>query len=238
MRENYKVLIVEDDFRVADINRQFVEKMQGFTAFGIAKTGEETMEQLNNSQTLPDLILLDVYIPDVEGLELLWTIRNHYHEVDVIMMTAAKEVSIIEESMRGGAFDYIVKPVEFERFAWTLERYDRQRQLLNDKEEMDQADIDRLIGSADGKQATKPSNYELPKGIDEITLNNIEDILKKTKDQGITAATLGEKIGASRSTARRYLEYLVSINAVKTELKYGDVGRPERRYIFGKTHLG
>ncbi|MBB6448220.1 CitB family two-component system response regulator CitT [Geomicrobium halophilum] len=232
MNESYKVLIVEDDFRVAEINRQFIEKMDGFTVTGMAKTGEETIEQLNNSQTLPDLILLDVYIPDVEGLELLWTIRNHYHEVDVIMMTAAKEVSTIEESLRGGAFDYIVKPIEFERFAWTLGRYDRQRRMLTEKEEMDQAEIDHLIGSAAAKQTSVPSDHELPKGIDEITLTTIKDILKKTKDEGITAANLGEKIGASRSTARRYLEYLVSINAVKTELKYGDVGRPERRYIF------
>ncbi|QQK76997.1 response regulator [Salicibibacter cibarius] len=228
----YKVLIVEDDFRVAEINRQFINKMEKFTVVGMAKTGEETIEQLNKSQTLPDLILLDVYIPDVEGLDLLWTIRNHYHEVDVIMMTAAKEVSIIEESIRGGAFDYIVKPIEFERFAWTLERYDRKRRLLTEKEEMDQAEIDRLIGSADAKQASGSANQELPKGIDEITLNTIEDILTKTKDQGITASSLGEKIGVSRSTARRYLEYLVSINVVKTELKYGDVGRPERRYVF------
>ncbi|QQK80853.1 response regulator [Salicibibacter cibi] len=232
MKNIYKVLIVEDDFRVAEINRQFVDKIDGFTVVGMAKTGEETMKQLNKSQTLPDLILLDVYIPDVEGLNLLWTIRNHYHEVDVIMMTAAKEVSIIEESIRGGAFDYIVKPVEFERFAWTLERYDQQRRLLTDKEEMDQAEIDRVIGSADAIQTSRPSNQELPKGIDEITLNNIEDILENTKDQGITAANLGKKIGASRSTARRYLEYLVSINVVKAELKYGDVGRPERRYVF------
>lgn len=232
MKDTYTVLIVEDDFRVAEINRKFIEKMEKFTVFGVAKTGEEMMEQLNNAQSSPDLILLDVYIPDVEGLELLWAIRNHYHEVDVIMMTAAKEVSTIEEALRGGAFDYIVKPIEFERFAWTFERYDRQRMMLTDKEEMDQAEIDRLMGASEAQQTPGSPKHELPKGIDEITLNTIKDILAKTKDQGITASTLGEKIGASRSTARRYLEYLVSTNAAKTELKYGDVGRPERRYIF------
>ncbi|AXF55709.1 response regulator [Salicibibacter kimchii] len=231
MSDTYNVLIVEDDFRVADINHQFINKMEGFKVVGVAKTGEETLNLLNKGKKLPDLILLDVYIPDVQGLELLWKIRNYYHEVDVILMTAAKEVPTIEEALRAGAFDYIVKPIEFERFEWTLKRYLERRRILAGNGEMEQADIDRLIGAADSGKA-ETDDDGLPKGIDKITLNNIKGILEMSKDQGITASKLGEKIGASRSTARRYLEYLVSVNEAKTELKYGDVGRPERRYVF------
>jgi CitB family two-component system response regulator CitT len=227
----YKVLIVEDDFRVAEITRQFVEKVEEFEVLHICKTAVETKEYLKQS-SLPDLILLDVYIPDVEGLDLFWFIRKNYSQIEIIMMTAAKEVSTIEETLRGGTFDYIVKPVEFSRFKQTLTRFLNQRTLLSSKEEMNQEEIDRLTGVKFNQEGAAASNSSvLPKGIDRLTLEKIKAIMSQYKEIGITAVELGEKIGASRSTARRYLEYLVSTKAVEAELKYGDVGRPERRYI-------
>ncbi|MCL7748875.1 response regulator [Halalkalibacter alkaliphilus] len=233
MRHDFQVLIVEDDFRVAEITRQFVEKVEGFKVIDIVKTGEEARQVLKRLTTLPDLILLDVYIPDVHGLELFWEIRKEYQSIDLIMMTAAKEVSTIEETLRGGIFDYIVKPVEFSRFKQTLDQYYEQRSVLASKESMEQEEIDQLTRFSVQKQ-TSP-NIEavdnLPKGIDRLTLDKIKSIMERNRENGLTAVQVGKEIGASRSTARRYLEYLVSIKELLAEQKYGDVGRPERRYL-------
>ncbi|ARK28682.1 response regulator [Halalkalibacter krulwichiae] len=230
MKSKYTVLIVEDDFRVAEVTRQFVEKVEGFQALDVCKTAAETKEYLKQND-LPDLILLDVFIPDVEGLALFWSVRKEYREVDIIMVTAAKEVSTIQETLRGGTFDYIVKPVEFSRFEQTLNRYKKHRMLLNTKVEMDQSEIDKLTGVNSIISSEAESGLEnLPKGIDRLTLKKVKHVISDHRDQGVTAIKLGQLIGASRSTARRYLEYLVSTKDVKAELEYGDIGRPERRY--------
>ncbi|MDV2686609.1 response regulator [Alkalihalophilus lindianensis] len=229
MQELYQVLIVEDDFRVAEITQRFVEKVEGFEVIRICKTGAET-ELLLSNHPLPDLVLLDVYIPDVEGLELFWSIRRNQPTVDLIMTTAAKEVPTFEEVLRGGIFDYIVKPVDFNRFKSTLERYKKQRTTLAVKDQLSQEEIDQLTGVSDSTLSLSNENNKLPKGIDSLTLEKVQTVLSMGKEGGLTASDLGEAVGTSRSTARRYLEYLVSINQAKAELKYGDVGRPERRY--------
>ncbi|WP_096439603.1 response regulator [Alteribacter populi] len=230
MSEDISVLIVEDDFRVAEITRQFVNKIEGFTVMDVAKSAAET-EQLLKNRSLPNLILLDVYIPDTVGLNLFWQIRKAHHNIDMIMVTAAKEAATIEETLRGGIFDYIVKPVDFDRLEQTFNRYKAQRSALVSKDEMEQDEIDSLLKG--GKERLKKDfdHSDLPKGIDPLTLHEVRSLLTQFKETGITAVELGERVGASRSTARRYLEYLVSIQEVEAKLKYGDVGRPERRYI-------
>ena len=219
----YKVLIIEDDFKVAQINQKFVEQIDGFKVIGIKHTGEEAKHFLK--QEIPDLILLDVYIPDVDGLELLWYIRSHYKQVDVMMLTAAKETLTIEGALRGGAIDYIVKPVEFARLERTLQQYLSKKELLKNKREMEQEEIDRLWGTPnhEGSQA-------LPKGIDPLTLEKVINVFN-THEHGVTAVELAAQIGTSRTTARRYLEYLIGYNLAVAELRYGKVGRPERRYF-------
>ncbi|WP_339228954.1 response regulator [Oceanobacillus sp. FSL K6-2867] len=235
MHEAYRVLIVEDDFRVANINRQFVEKVDGFIVSDTVRTGEGALASLSESKELPDIILLDIYIPDVEGLNLFWNIRSTYREIDIIIITAAKEVETVQEVVRGGVFDYIIKPVDVARFEQMLTKYKERRHLLSSVTEMEQGDIDAMIWS---KPAVIPKeqNAGLPKGIDAITLKEITSLLKAEHFGGITAVELSKQIGTSRSTARRYLEYLVSIDKVETRLKYGTVGRPERRYFPRETY--
>ncbi len=225
-KPSYKVLIVEDDFKVAEINAQYVRRIAGFKVLGITKTGKETLEFLSNQ--VPDLILLDTYIPDVENLELLWKIRQQYKNIDVIMVTAAKEVANIEEAIRGGVVDYIIKPFDFTRFKIALEDYTEKKAILKAKESMDQKDVDQLMSVSSDSSELNEKEQVLPKGISVLTLEKIENII--TCLEGVTAEELGNKIGVSRITARRYLEYLVFLNKVKAELKYGKVGRPERRY--------
>lgn len=236
MTENFHVLIIEDDFRIADIHRQYVEKMEGFVVQDTVKTAKEALTFLQQCERPPDLILLDIYIPDVAGLDLFWAIRSTYHDVDLIVVTAAKEVEIIEATLRGGVFDYIVKPVDASRFEQTLKRYKQQRDFLTTKEVMEQEEIDFITGVNDLAAPANKSTSNLPKGIDPITLEEITQLLKSSEIKGITAVDLSKQIGTSRSTARRYLEYLVSMQEIRTTLKYGNVGRPEREYVRRETY--
>ena len=232
MNDTIRVLIVEDDFRIAEINRQFVNRVDGFTVLDVVKTGKEALAYLRNHRSGgPQLILLDVYIPDTEGLSLFWQLRNEFNEIDVIMVTAAKEVTTITETLRGGIFDYIVKPADFIRFEQTLKRFSGQHALLSSREELEQDEIDRLTGMQALPKLETATEGKLPKGIDQITLDKIKAILQTAENSGVTAMNAGNKVGVSRSTARRYLEYLVSVKEAEAQLNYGDIGRPERKYI-------
>lgn len=233
MNENYHILIVEDDFRIANIHQQFIEKIEGFTVSAAVKTGEEALVFLRETEQLPDIVLLDVYIPDVEGLDLFWKIRNTYRELDIIIISAANEVHTIQGAVRGGIFDYIIKPVDIKRFEHTLNRYKEKRHFFASAAELGQEDIDTYILP---KSTIKPKEDDLPKGIDSLTLNEITTLLKSKLSGGITAIELSKQIGTSRSTARRYLEYLVTIKKIETKLKYGTVGRPERKYYLRETY--
>lgn len=234
MSRTYHVLIVEDDFRIADIHRQVIDEMDGFNVDRAVKTGEEALTYLNETGKSPDLILLDVYIPDVEGLDLFWKLRTRCRETDILLVTAANDAATIEEAMRGGAFDYIIKPADRKRLEETLTRFQARRSMFASAKELTQEEIDsELLSAPDRSQA---GNGSLPKGIDSLTLKEITERMKSELTEGVTAAELSEKIGTSRSTARRYLEYLVSIKKVETKLIYGTVGRPERKYVIRETY--
>ncbi|MBA4493665.1 response regulator [Paenactinomyces guangxiensis] len=223
-----EVLIVEDDLRVAEINRRFLEKADGFQLVGIAATGEEAKDWLEVLQ--PQLVLLDVYLPDMKGIELVWHIRQHYKHVDIIMVTAAGEIEIVQEALRGGVFDYLVKPILFDRFTRSLKNYRNHLQTLTNHRHLDQHQVDLLLRYTG--QAPVPSlSVVLPKGIDPMTLEKVVQIVRDHSGGGLTAEQVGARMGASRTTARRYLEYLVSINRLKADLSYGTVGRPERKYF-------
>lgn len=223
MRRPLNVLIVEDDFRVAGITEKYVNSLEGFQTASLAKTAAEAREAA--AQQNIHLVLLDMYIPDTRGMQLFHELQEQLPDAALLVMTAAREQEIVRRALLGGAVDYLLKPVEFDRLAAGLYRAARWLDLLYNGEEISQQQIDHLLqmpASGSGKE-------DLPKGIDPITLEQILDLLKREK--GVTAVEAGEAIGASRSTARRYLEYLVSAGKAEALLKYGDVGRPERRYI-------
>lgn len=232
MNRKIHVLIVEDDFRVAEINRRLVEQVNGYVVDGIAKTGDEAIAFLENSSPKPDLILLDIFLPDRNGLELFHEIRNGFPGVDLVMLTAATETATIKETVQEGIFDYVLKPVDFSRFEQSLNRYLEREELFAAKDEMDQQDIDRLIVLQHNKlNVGVQSEDDLPKGIDPLTLTGIIDFLASAPAAGVTAMEAAKAVGVSRSTARRYLEFLVSTGEAKARLNYGEIGRPERRYI-------
>jgi len=230
MAEPYKVLIVEDDFRIAGINRSFVEQASDFAVVGMARSRAEALAWLAANPAGVDLILLDVYLPDVEGLALLWEIRRDYRHIDIVMVTAAKEVDTVEEALRGGVFDFLIKPVENTRVQKMLNRFRARRQLAEGSREISQEQLDQALSSLYGGAEDASSRRRvLPKGIDGLTLDTVLDVLRRCQNP-VTASDLAAQIGSSRSTARRYLEHLVGERLVSAEQNYGEVGRPQRHY--------
>ncbi len=136
MLETIQVLIVEDDFRIAEINRQFIDRVKGFAVLEVVKTGEEALAYLRNTNNVAATHFIGCLYSGYEGLSLFWQLRQRVNEIDVIMMTAAKEVETIAETLRGGIFDYIVKPVDFNRFEQTLTSFQMQKQVLREREEL------------------------------------------------------------------------------------------------------
>jgi two-component system, CitB family, response regulator CitT len=218
-----KVAIAEDDFRVASIHEQFLEKMGGFKVVGKALNARETFHLLENERV--DVLLLDNYLPDQSGIFLLPELRKNHPKLDIIFITASTEGAVVESSIRNGVLDYIVKPVTFNRFKLALNKVVNRRQLFESNNEFNQSAIDQIFTSS----PTKSNSVLLPKGIDPLTLSKVEETLESL-EHGINAEDLSESLGASRTTARRYLEYLISVGKAKAELEYGIVGRPERKY--------
>jgi two-component system, CitB family, response regulator len=225
----WNVFIIEDDIKTAEINSQYIAQLERFQVGGIATTITEAKKVL--PVVNPDLILLDVYFPDGTGSEFLWEIRKGYRNTDVILVTAAKETEHIANAIRGGAFDYILKPIIFNRFEDTLLKYQQYKERMNESQVENQHEVDNLFNrkKRTGRVETSP---EPPKGIDTITLDSIIKSIDIGDNQGYTAEEMAGEVGVTRTTARRYLEYLVSQKKIRVELTYGGVGRPQRRYFF------
>ncbi|MDF4766978.1 response regulator, partial [Vibrio parahaemolyticus] len=176
----------------------------------------------------PQLVLLDVYLPDMQGTELVTYIRHHLHDTDIIMITAASETDVVRHALRGGVTDYIVKPLMFDRFKASLENYQKKLVQLKKNNKLSIEQIEHLWS----QRGVKGNEIEYaPKGIDPLTLAKIKKHMLTVNEEGITAEVLSSMVGVSRSTARRYLEYLISGKKVHAERIYGSVGRPERRYF-------
>ena len=223
---NLSVVIAEDDPRTSEIQCRFMNKIEGFEVVGIGNSITESEDLIDVFR--PDLVLLDVYFPDGNGIDLLWNIRRQYKNIDVILITAAKEVETLQDALRGGVFDFILKPMTFSRFQSTLGRYLEHRNRLNEMTSLDQTHVDQIIHPINDVAQTRE---RIPKSIDPLTLGKVEDEVHKLANDGINAEAMGLHVGVSRTTARRYLEFLVSEGTVRPSLVYGSVGRPERLYF-------
>ena len=220
-----KVLIAEDDPRIALLHQNMVEKIADFEVVAIANTITELKEYIHLMN--PDLVLLDVYFPDGNGIDFLGWMRNHAISTDVILITAAKEMASLEKSLRYGVFDYLIKPIMFYRFQTSLQKFHTYKEKVNAKEELSQSKVDEFFNKT--TQTEKTLQIGLPKGVDSITLEKILSALHLNKTF-LSASEIAEMLGINRTTARRYLEYLVAVSKVEVDSLYGSVGRPERKY--------
>lgn len=220
-----KVLIAEDDPRIALLHQSMVEKVNGFEVIAIANTITQLEEYIILMS--PDLLLLDVYFPDGNGIDFLEWMRNHGIATKVILITAAKEMASLEKSLRYGVFDYLIKPIMFYRFAASLEKFQAYREKVLTQEELCQSKVDEFFNKT--THTEKPLHVGLPKGVDGITLEKILSVLHHHENY-FSASEIADRLGINRTTARRYLEYLVSTSKVEVDSLYGSVGRPERKY--------
>jgi response regulator of citrate/malate metabolism len=219
------VFIVEDDPMVLEIHRRFIESVPGFQVVGAAQDSQSALEGVQN--TGAQLVILDIFMPEIDGLTLLRQLRQLTVPVDVIVVTAAQEASTVQEALWLGAVDYLIKPFRFERLRQALERYrNRCRQLMQLKtNELKQEDLDRILETR--PEANRP---DLPKGLQDKTLDLVIQVLKSRSPSSLSAREVAEMAGLSRITARRYLEYLLGLGLVIAEPEYGSVGRPLNRY--------
>jgi len=217
-----RTLIVDDDFTVARVHSAYTERVPGFEVVGVAYSGREALEVFERLQ--PDLVVLDVYLPDTSGLEVLQELRHRRAAVDVIIVTAARDAESLRGAMAGGALRYIVKPFNYERFKDTLQSY---QQFINRRsviEAVEQEDVDRLYAA----MGVVPDQH-LPKNLNRPTLKLVMKCLQE-QSEPVSALDVAERIGLSRGTARRYLEFLEGRGRTVMELRYGSAGRPEHRY--------
>lgn len=216
----HTVFIVEDDPMVLEVNKGFLNKVSGFQLIGEAVNGRDAYEKIIAKK--PNLILLDMFLPDMTGMELFLKLRAERIPSDIIMITAARDAPTVQESLRLGAIDYLIKPFRFERFEKALQQYKNSTKKLSSTNTFNQEDIDKWLG-------IQQDSTELPKGLNSITMKQILDYLL-THQVPITSEQLAQNVGMARVTVRKYLDFLASKGTVHIELKYGTVGRPTKYY--------
>lgn len=219
------VLVVDDDFRVAGIHAAMVGRLDGFEVVGTAHTAEDAREMAQELH--PDLVLMDVYLPDGSGLDVVRALREAAEPPDVIVIWAARDVASIRQAIQLGAVHYLVKPFGFAALAERLASYRQLRSQLDElPEELSQRDVDELLGTLRppaGLVSAPAKGHSAP------TLARVLGAVRGC-DGDISASEVAEAIGISRATAQRYLNYLDEQGVVRLELRYGAAGRPEHRY--------
>lgn len=225
MTETIRVLIVEDDFAVARLHTRFLERVDGFEVVGSELTAGSAIARLERGGV--DLVLLDMFLPDGSGVQLLRRIRaTSTAPLDVIMVTASPEPELVRQALALGAVDYVLKPFQADDFGTRLRRYAEHRaraQRASEDLALSQDQIDALQGRPASRRAA------LPKGLSESTARLVADEVRR-RSEPATAAEIGESLGMSRVSARRYLEHFLERGDVEVRPRYGDAGRPQNLY--------
>jgi response regulator of citrate/malate metabolism len=214
------VLVVDDDFMVTRIHTQFVERTPGFRVVGTAATGQAALAEVERLR--PDLVLLDVHLPDLTGIDILRSMRARGDDTGVLVVTAAREVDTVRAAAAGGAVHYLVKPFDYDDLRVRLEAFRASHVALTGDRAPAQGDIDAVFG------ATVAPPVGLPKGLSPETAEVVADALREHGE--LSATECAELVGISRVSARRYLEHFTGQGRAVVRLQYGGAGRPERRY--------
>ncbi|WP_174614480.1 response regulator [Virgibacillus ihumii] len=227
-----KVLIVEDDPMVAEINKNYLGFVKGFSCEGIVQDTKEAESFLEKNQV--DLILLDLFMPEKNGIELLMEIRKEDKSIDVIVISAASDIQSVKSALRLGSVDYLIKPFEFDRFNDALKKYKNEHEIIIRHDKFDQEELDEQL--LHQNKFTIDSSTQLPKGLTKETLCSVvEGIFTevKTKEK-FSTETLAALVGISRVSMRKYLKFLADIEMVSVELDYKKTGRPTYTYNIKK----
>lgn len=216
-----KVLVVEDDPMVAELNKNYLKRIGGFDLTGTLYNGQDALDFINTHPV--SLLLLDVFMPGLDGLSLLKKVRHRHPGMDVIMITAARSSNDIQAALKLGVIDYIVKPFEFERFQLAMLNYQERVRLLSGETELNQTAIDSRIFAKEIKIS------RIPKGIENETLQRIRSVVKQFQHP-FSVQDLVPVMFLSRISLKKYLDYLVETGELNSELSYRGQGRPVRLY--------
>jgi response regulator of citrate/malate metabolism len=222
-----KVLVVDDDFMVAKLHSRYVSATEGFTVVGVAHSGVEALRAAERLR--PDLVLLDIYLPDIDGISVLRELRaaeerdDQRGSVDALFITAARDAGLVRSALRAGALHYLIKPFNQAALQEQLRHMASLRSRFDSLGEARQEDVDQIFGTR------PPGSRELPKGLAAHTAELVERILREHPGD-LSASECAELGSLSRVSARRYLEYFVETGRMEVTLRYGGTGRPERRY--------
>ena len=225
-----RTLVVDDDFRVASIHAAYVEKVPGFVVVGQACSATSLLGSIASMQ--PDLVLLDLYLPDHHGLEVLKRLRqpgSGAGDVDVIVITAANDAASVRSAMQCGAVHYLLKPFGFEALEEKLVSYQEMRRQLQGLRQADQSSVDTIFATMSGKPGPSTSSPS-------YTLEAIEALLERSPGE-LSASEVAANLGVSRATAQRYLSRLEAAGRITMALRYGTAGRPEHRYRHPRSNL-
>lgn len=215
----YKVLIVEDDPMVAMINEQYIGRNKNFRVIGKCRDGKSALDFLEKNEA--DLLIMDVYMPQMDGFETLRQIRSKKLSVEAIMVTAANDRESLEEALHLGIVDYLVKPFTFDRFQMALEKFIAQNNAMKEIGTLNQRSIDFIV-----ENARKKSEDVHPKGIQDKTLRLIVDHMIENSNKWLTGDEIAEIVGLTGVTVRRYMNYLAELGKVIGEMNYETGGRP------------
>ncbi|MFE4702145.1 response regulator [Streptomyces sp. NPDC056738] len=218
-----EVLVVDDDTRVARVNAAYVERVPGFRVAGQAHSAAEALCRMEELPR-PDLVLMDHHLPDESGLAVVEEMRRRGHQTDVIMVTAARDLTTVRAALRQGVLQYLVKPFSFAGLRAKLEAYADLRRTLDRGGTAEQSDVDLIFGAP--SSGVVP---DLPKGHSPATADLVRRALLNAEGS-LSAQEVAEETGLSRQTAQRYLKLLERTGKARLTLRYGDAGRPEHRY--------
>ncbi|GAB6899856.1 response regulator [Kineosporia succinea] len=222
-----RTLVVEDDELAARAHAEYVRRLPQFTVVGVARTGAAALHEVTHQQV--DLVLLDMNLPDLHGLEVHRIMRARGVEADVIAVTSARDLTIVRGAVANGVAQYLLKPFTFATLRDRLTSYAEFRQQVNQASasggEIDQRSVDRLLGDLRGGS----TDQQLPKGMSPESLERVIGTLRASEN-ALTALGAAEAVGMSRVGVRRYLEYLVETGLAARGSRYGGAGRPEIEY--------
>lgn len=220
-----RVLVVDDDYRVAGIHAAYVNRTEGFEVIAQAHTAAEARSTA--AAQSPDLILMDIYLPDGNGLDVVRKLLKQPQSPDVIVISAARDLDAIRKAMQIGALHYLVKPFTYQALTERLNAYRKLHSYLNELGSApEQNEVDKLF---DLLRSPDTSSSPRTKGHSAPTLELVRDTVRACAED-ISATEISEQIGISRPTAQRCLTYLEKHSIVTLNLRYGTTGRPEHRY--------
>lgn len=219
-----RMIVVEDDPMVAQLNAAVLNGMEGFEVRGIFSNGRDALEFLKREPV--ELAVVDVYMPVCGGLELLKRMRAAWLSTAVILITAATEMKVVEEALGLGIEDYIIKPFSYDRLRESVLRFRDKTSLVQGSRTADQAVVDRLLGNPPAAGEVR----SLPKGLNARTLATIRQVLDRDPVGDHTCESIAAASGLSRVTVRHYLNYLLDTQILTSDIDYETGGRPRVLY--------